>query len=245
MKHPIKSKDVELLLKEYYDKDEFLWQDLSGELAQRLLASLIPILEKAGRKAGRNRIAVDVGSGGGRYTQLLTEYYERICGVDFAHHLCIAGRTKFKGKINFLNASSTSLPFQDDSVDLILAVGLTECLDVSMLEEFVREMHRCLSPGGSYIIRFWNPVSAHGLLRLIGKGISGYPEFFSYSPCRVKRILSSCGFSSPFNFCGALLLARWWWGRFWISPFRRLLLLLEEIFRRFYCYDTYFIFGRK
>lgn len=168
-------------IRSYFASDSFLWQNLSGDLALRYGNVIKEIMAQLHYEKLKmtDRVSVDIGCGGGRYTQLLLKYFSLVYGVDYTFHFVRAGKAKFGEEINFVCGDAINLPFGDGIVDFILSVGLTEYLSPSQLIDFISETWRVLKPGGYMLIRFWKVGGATHLLSKIGKGVAtAYPEFF-------------------------------------------------------------------
>ena len=59
----------------YFNNCDCLWQLLDGEIQKRYLNFFLPLLRAFSNKI-TTRLAVDVGCGGGSYTQLLLQFFE-------------------------------------------------------------------------------------------------------------------------------------------------------------------------
>ena len=125
----------------------------------------------------------------------------RILGGDFAHPMLIRAREKSakagkRVRIEFLEADALSLPFADQSFDLITtAFGFRNLANyLAGLAEF----HRVLRPGGSLaILEFTEPERAlfgalyrfyfRNVLPRLGGVVSGSPQAYTYLPGSVAR----------------------------------------------------------
>ncbi len=95
------------------------------------------------------RAALDVGTGSGRYRDVLASVGTAVVGVDFSMGML----TKTRGWR--VCADARSLPFRTASVDLVnasLMVG-----DVDDLPAWMREMARVLRPGGHLVYSDFHP----------------------------------------------------------------------------------------
>lgn len=237
-------------IKQYYDSTTATWQDLDGEIPRRYLASLMPLLGRISQDLPARNRAIDVGCGGGRYTQLLCEFFGKVIGYDFSERLIEAGRQTFP-EIQFEVADAKNLPAPDASAEFVMSVGLTECLDEAGIEKYIKEMARVLAPGGMCLFRMWRNKSIPALLARFGYGMAGaYPEFYFQSLAEIRRVMRHNGFEK-IRFVGALLVARWWmfdhWtGKLtWTPPVRKTLLFLERYIRRLPLYETHWVIARK
>ena len=237
-------------IKDYYESSDFIWQNLDGEIQDRYLISLVPLLEQISGSLSSAGIAVDVGCGGGRYTQLLPQFFEKVVGYDFSEHLVEAGRNAFE-EIQFEVADATSLPRGDSSVDFVMSIGLTECLNKVGIEKYFAEMARILVPGGICLFRVWGALTIVCLLAKCGRGIAtAYPEFYFYSRKAIRKQLQSAGFQN-IRFIGGLLVARWWFSEkilgklLWTKPVRKCTLFIEQHARYLPIYETYWVIAKK
>jgi SAM-dependent methyltransferase len=223
-------------------------------LSRRYLGSLKWLLEQQGLVAGEpaDGMALDVGCGGGRYTQLLPDYFTEVLGVDSEPRYCAAGNETLSPRIRFVCGDATNLPIADERARLVMSVGLTECLSAAALRRFLCEASRVLSPGGVLLCRYWNVRGVTRIMARAGRGpASGYPEFFFYSR---REMVNACHLSGlhDVRVFGAVGIARWYGAeRFnlWPPPLRRLVLRAESGFREHewlaQAYDTGFVVAWK
>lgn len=98
---------------------------------------------------------VDVGCGTGNVIRCLSKIYKRaaICGVDLSEHSLGPARERFKRNdhIRFRVGSLDSLPFEDDSVDLLTCTEVLEHTSPSTFEKSFYEVSRVLNKGGYYL----------------------------------------------------------------------------------------------
>ena len=101
-------------------------------------------------------IALDVGTGSGRYLPLLAEAGARtIVGVDFSW--AMLARNPYR---SLICADATSLPLREGVFDLVVA-SLTVG-DVADLSRWVQEVRRVLRPGGHLLYSDFHPSWAVG-----------------------------------------------------------------------------------
>jgi SAM-dependent methyltransferase len=241
--------DTKQKIVDYYTNCDYLWQELEGEIRKRYLKSLFPLLVSISEKIP-NRLAIDVGCGGGAYTQLLPKLFKKTMGCDITRRLVDEGRRIFP-EIQFECADAAHLPVADSSADFVMSVGLTEHLDTVEIEKYFEEMARVLSPEGACIFRVWGKYTIAGLLAKLGHSVDGMNlNLCFYGRREIRKQLQSTGFNK-IRFVGALFLARWWGSNrilgklLWVKPVRKLILFLEQHSRWLPIYETYWVIASK
>ena len=234
---------------DYFESCGYLWQSLDGEIQKRYLDSLLPLLAGICKKIP-TRLAIDVGCGGGRYTQLLPQFFEKVIGCDLAKRLLEEGKKKFP-EVQFECTDAAHLPTFDSSADFVMSVGLTECLDKVEIEKYFAEMARVLAPGGVCLFRVWRTHSIPWLLAKSGHRLTGSPpEVYFYSRAVIRKHLQRKGFENV-HFVGGLLVAGWWGSKkvlgklLWAKPIKKSILFIERHARRLPIYDTYWVIASR
>jgi malonyl-CoA O-methyltransferase len=102
------------------------------------------------------RSAIDVGTGSGRYLDVLTSSGARAIGIDFSMEM-LTRKSSPRGlrRVNRVCADARALPIRSASVDLVnasLMVG-----DIADLPAWVREIERVLVPGGHLVYSDFHP----------------------------------------------------------------------------------------
>ena len=107
---------------------------------------------------------LDVGCGLGMYVEKFRQFSSDVYGVDVdADKVAEAGRRL----PNIYESPAESLPFPDESFDVILLHEVIEHVDDD--REAIREAYRCLAPGGQIVIYAPNrlyPFETHGFYLL-------------------------------------------------------------------------------
>ncbi len=131
---------------------------LQREVGSRMLERLDYILAEP-------RVIVDLGAGTGEHTAALARRYPRArtYGLDLAEPMLkkMRKRSKWLRPIRPVCADIQSLPFADNSIDLIfssLAMQWCESLD-----ETFEEFHRVLRPGGFVLFSTFGPDTLNEL----------------------------------------------------------------------------------
>jgi len=142
---------------------------------------------------------LDLGSGWGSLSFLLTKFYQETVSLERVPERLKFQATRAKqdrvGNIRFVDADMLSLPFAENQFDLVVANGVLEwaaflrnCDPQDGQLRFLREIRRCLKPGGClYVgienrfgINYWLGARDHSSLR-----------FTSILPRRVADLLVS------------------------------------------------------
>ncbi len=73
-------------------------------------------------------------------------------GADLSAEVLEHGRTQYGDRIRFVQTTPTSIPVEDDSVDVIYTVDTVEHL--SQPQTIFRDAYRILKPGGLFLVHF-------------------------------------------------------------------------------------------
>lgn len=219
------------------------WVDWD-EYSKRSLKGLLSCIEVYGIDKKDAHIVLDVGAGAGRYSAFLkARQHWNMIGCDFSRDLCLNAKEAYP-EVPFVCGDTEKLPFKDECADIVISVGLVECLQNPT--KMFTEIQRILKTNGVGIVRVINKLSVSGiletLLNKVGKTLWGcYPEFYQYSFSSIKRMT---GNFDKVEFYGCRLL-----DRYWIRAFRLLepvIMPLERKLRRSaFIYDSYFVLVKK
>lgn len=157
---------------------------------------MMAILSEAGLLSGKCDIAVDVGCSVGFFCKALAPCYSKVYGLDIDSNAIALARKNAPLNVTFDVADSMSLPFLNESVDLVICNHVYEHVpDASLLFD---EIYRILKPGGAcylgaasrltviephYHLPFlsWLPkFFAHRYMRLFNKGTEYYENLRTY-----------------------------------------------------------------
>ena len=110
----------------------------------------------------RGRLALDVGCGNGRHTELLADHAERVVGLDVSRGLLGEARARATERgfdATFLQGDAAALPLRTETVDLAVYVAAVHHLAprarrVASLDELARVLTR----GGRGLVSAWSTV---------------------------------------------------------------------------------------
>ena len=113
--------------------------------------------------SGRSgRVALDVGCGNGRHTELLADRAETTVGVDVSRGLLdeASARARDRGFADataFVHGDAAALPVRDDAVDLAVYVAALHHLSPRDARvESLTELARVLAPDGIALVSAWS-----------------------------------------------------------------------------------------
>lgn len=85
------------------------------------------------------KTALDVGCGPGNYCELLLGKGFEVTGVDYSQNMLARAEKNAPGA-KYVRANAYELPFKDQSFDLVISIGVMQCL--SDEERFISELCR-------------------------------------------------------------------------------------------------------
>lgn len=117
---------------------------------------------------------LDAGCGEGRFSKYFIEKQANITSMDFSEEYISLARKKI-GKGKFVVGSVTSLPFKDNSFDVIFSIDVLQ--HVPNLKDAISEFKRVLKKGGKLIIVDKNKFGLHGKYFIPKLIVQKYREF--------------------------------------------------------------------
>lgn len=150
--------------------------------------------------------ALDLGCGTGNYTLELKKRGFDVIGLDASERMVEIARQK---GANCIVGNAYSLPFPDESFDLVMSITMFEFLHRP--EEVVREIHRVLKPGGEVIIGTMNGRSTWFLFKRIKSLFveTAYRYARFYTPAELEGLLKEAGFLDVRS-AGVIFFPSWW-----------------------------------
>jgi len=109
--------------------------------------------------------ALDIGAGGGRFTEVLVPKARRVIASEVAPSMLPHLRARFHGDshVEYLLLDGRGLrPLPDESVDAVLSYGVFVHLQHWDIFNYLVEIERVLSPGGKAVIQHANTFSTLG-----------------------------------------------------------------------------------
>lgn len=118
-------------------------------VAKRLTIAISSLMDEC-----HGNIALDIGSGPGRLTELLSSKFNFVIGVDISQvAVRLAWRCcRFKQKCNFVVCDANHLPFKSNSLDIIVMSEVLEHLYSEQQLFALKEVRRLLQPSGQFIL---------------------------------------------------------------------------------------------
>src|ERR1043165_8126019 len=112
-------------------------------------------LKKLLRRLGDStkKVVADLGCGIGPLLPFLSQHYRTVYAVDFAEGMLERARRQVRNRLNvqMLQASFMNLEALPEPVDVAVAVNSLVMPKPADLDQALREIHRVLKPGGTFI----------------------------------------------------------------------------------------------
>jgi len=108
------------------------------------------------------KVVLDYGCGYGHSTELLSKTAQFVSGIDCSRFVIKYAQMRCKdlSNVEFRLNSSPFIPCDDESIDTVYSNDLLEHLHPDDLVTHIKEVHRILKEGGSYV--FWTPGRESG-----------------------------------------------------------------------------------
>ncbi|MCE6997007.1 class I SAM-dependent methyltransferase [Saccharothrix sp. S26] len=137
-------------------ENEFRGGEARTEFFQSGRTEVAGLLEVLGHDEWpADTVAVDFGCGVGRITFALAEHFDNVVGVDVAASMLDEARANnpFPDRVRFVHNDASTLPFPDDSVDLVVTVITLQHIPPSLTIRYLLEMIRITKPGGRLLFQ--------------------------------------------------------------------------------------------
>ena len=183
---------------------QYLWDDLKP--FEKYLAPNVSIL--------------DIGCGTGRLYQFFAKFQDLVdyVGLDQSVGQLAESRKEYPNN-KYVQAEMTSLPFENESFDLVFCIATLHHLpDEETRQQALLEMKRVLKPGGRVFLTNWNLYS-ESAQKVVEKGkwqqregefvvpwmnpqaeVLGERYYYGFTPEYLDKICSEAGFVVEENF---------------------------------------------
>lgn len=117
------------------------------------ISSVLAFLDRHERPYGK--VAVDFGCGVGRLTIALADHFEQVYGVDVAQSMLEEARVNnpHGERVQFIHNAADTLPFDDNSVDLVVSLITLQHIPPALSLRYLLEMIRIVRPGGHLLFQ--------------------------------------------------------------------------------------------
>lgn len=160
-------------LSEHFSKRSHYWEEIYSKRKSPpnfMIYELDSRMEKALSaldrfSKGKTLNILDVGCGTGHYMQEILKRNHRVVGTDIAFGMLTKARQKlniYNNKSSLINANIENLPFENESFDAILCIGVIEYLPD--LQNALKELNRLVKNEGIVIISAPNLYSLKFIL---------------------------------------------------------------------------------
>lgn len=137
-------------------KDKKLWEFYQNDMRDKFVQAqprfeyLIKLI-KQNKKKGKH---LDIGLGDGYLLEHLSKEGYECYGMDLAEESIAANRKRFEDnglEIALYSGNINNMPFNDGNFDIVTASEVLEHLNDEDLSIGIREVYRCLMPGGIFL----------------------------------------------------------------------------------------------
>src|SRR5688572_1731916 len=117
------------------------------------------------RRFCKGKSVLDIASGEGYGTEILSQHAEKVTGVDLDETAIRYSSEKYKGpNRSFRTGSATNIPLDNDSVDVVVSFETLE--HVVGQDDMMKEIRRVLRPGGILVMstpdkKFYSEITGY------------------------------------------------------------------------------------
>ena len=150
----------------------------SGKEEYGQLVASDPLIPKGGA-------ALDLGCGTGRMTEFFKDDFSPVFGTDISAETVRGARERVPG-VTFMETDGQSIPLPAESLDFIFSNAVFHHMPrLAIIENNLREVHRCLKPNGIAKIQF------RGTLVKTNEWFYGH----SFTEATLRDTLAAAGFA--------------------------------------------------
>jgi len=134
----------------------------------------------------RDHHAVEIGVGGGRWTQYLLRF-EKLYLVDYYDELLREVRKTFdQPNMTFIKNNGTDFPgIPANSIDFLFTFGTFVHLDLHLIEGYLKNIRNILKPGGNAVIQYADQNKA------LAQQNAGFSD---NTPDKMRHMVKSAGY---------------------------------------------------
>jgi len=133
---------------------------------------------------------LDVGCGTGHWSRFFADCGYTVTGADLSGEMIDIARAHNPAGIRYRVADACDLPFRGGSFDVVAAIATIEF--IPDVRTALREMMRCLRPGGTLIIGTLNRLAPINRDRL-ASGKQPYASGHLFAPDELRELLAQYG----------------------------------------------------
>lgn len=120
---------------------------------------------------------LDVGCGYGRLTNIIANHTEQYTGLEPERKLFRIAKKLYPGH-TFVRAPADSIPFKNNSFDLIVAWTVLQHIKPQMIERSINEIKRVATKEAIIILSEYTKQTNQNNKRTFGRTVAQYKEFF-------------------------------------------------------------------
>lgn len=147
---------VETYQKEIQSSINFIGQDVDFFIG--LKAGMLAGIAKKYFSDTETISVLDIGSGIGLTDHHLKKYFKNLNGVDVEEDV-VNKASEYNPEVKYSTYNGLKLPFADNTMDLVFAINVMHHVPPANWENFLKEMHRVLKPGGLGTVFEHNPLN--------------------------------------------------------------------------------------
>lgn len=167
----ISSIEYDKIAKDFSQSRNYIWEEM--DIAKTYIKNDDNIL--------------DIGCGNGRFFEVAEEKNANYTGVDNSEKLLEIARNKYKTKTKLILANAISLPFENNSFDVVVSFAVLHHIPSKELRgKFMEEVFRVLKKDGVFIVTVWNlwqkiyisKIIKYALLKIVGLSSLDFKDIY-------------------------------------------------------------------
>lgn len=129
------------------------YENIANNIIKKIYPYLITDLKNYYKKSIANKIIAELGTGPGHVLEeLLKEEFNKVYGIDISLEMLLRAKTRNSthNNLQLINANVESMPFKDNSLDLLISRG--SIFFWKNIDKALREIYRVLKDDGFLLI---------------------------------------------------------------------------------------------